>query len=61
MNYPNCPFFCPDCTAVTGYEYTIKCNQCISPRVIDEEEMCVCPVGFKDGEYGDNQCYVDDS
>lgn len=57
MNYPNCPYFCPNCTQIEGYEHKLECNECIEPRILDEEKMCVCREGFKDGEYGDNECY----
>lgn len=57
MNYPNCPYFCPKCRKIEELEHKIICNECIYPRILDADQMCVCPEGFKDGEYGDNQCY----
>lgn len=54
MNYPNCPYFCPKCRKIEELEHKIICNECIYPRILDADQMCVCPEGFKDGEYGDN-------
>lgn len=59
MVYPNCPYFCTDCTPSAGdYSFTVTCNVCLGNRVKDKYDHCVCPDEYVEGENEDPMCYL---
>lgn len=45
--YPECPYFCPDCSLTNSdLQFSIECIVCLGGRIKNNNKICVCPEGY---------------